>query len=60
MIFKNLVLTSEKTQLISITKIKWLILFREIIALYTKHHTKQLNTLCGQNAELLIMKAGGT
>jgi hypothetical protein len=29
-------------------------LFKEIITVYTK------NTLCGQNAELLNVKAGGT
>jgi hypothetical protein len=32
----------------------------EIIAVYTENHTKPINTPCGQNAELLIVKAGGT
>jgi hypothetical protein len=35
-------------------------LLREIIAVHTENHTKPINTLCGQNAELLIVKAGGT
>jgi hypothetical protein len=38
------------------TKINLLILFREIIAVYFENHTKQINTLCGQNEELLIVK----
>jgi hypothetical protein len=32
-------------------------LFKEIIAVYSENHTKAMNTLCGQNAELLIAKA---
>jgi hypothetical protein len=34
--------------------------FKEIVALYSENHTKPMNTFCGQNAELLIVKAGGT
>jgi hypothetical protein len=34
-----------------------LILLEEIIAIYSENHTKHTNTLCGQNAELLIVKA---
>jgi hypothetical protein len=41
------------------TTINWLILFRDIIAFYSENHTKSINTLCGQNAELLNVKAGG-
>jgi hypothetical protein len=37
-----------------------LILFKEIIAVYSENHMKPINTLCGQNAELLIVKAGST
>jgi hypothetical protein len=37
-----------------------LMLFREIIAVYSENHMKPINTLCGQNAEILIIKAGGT
>jgi hypothetical protein len=35
-------------------------LFSEIIAVYSDNYTKLINTLLGQNAELLIIKAGGT
>jgi hypothetical protein len=35
-------------------------LFGEIIAIYSEYHTKPTNTLCGQNAELLNIKADGT
>ena len=31
-------------------------LYREIIAVYSQIHTKYLNTLCGQNVELLNVK----
>ena len=31
-------------------------LYREIIAAYSQIHTKHVNTLCGQNGELLNVK----
>ena len=31
-------------------------LYREIIAVCSQIHTKHINTLCGQNAELLNFK----
>jgi hypothetical protein len=31
-----------------------------MIAVYSDNHTKAVNTLCGQNVELPIVKAGGT
>ena len=31
-------------------------LYREIIAVSSEIHTKQINTLCGQNVELLNVK----
>jgi hypothetical protein len=31
-------------------------LYREIIAVCTEIHTKRINTLCGQNVELLNVK----
>jgi hypothetical protein len=40
LIFKNSVRTANKTQHFSITKINWLMLFKEIIAVYTENHTK--------------------
>ena len=35
-------------------------LYREIIAVCSEIHTKHINTLCGQNIELLNVKPGGT
>ena len=35
-------------------------LYREIIAVCSQIHTKHINTLCGQNAELLNVKTGST
>ena len=37
-------------------------LYREIIAVCSQIHTKHINTLCGQNVELLYVKVkpGGT
>jgi hypothetical protein len=35
-------------------------LCREIIAVCSEIHTEHINTLCGQNVGLLIVKAGGT
>jgi hypothetical protein len=34
-------------------------LFRKIIAVYCENHTEHINTLCGQNAELLCVKEDG-
>ena len=34
-------------------------LYREIIAVCSQIHTKHINTLCGQNVELLNNKPGG-
>jgi hypothetical protein len=42
--FKNSVRTAKKTQLFTITKINWLTLFKEIIAVYSENHTKPMNT----------------
>jgi hypothetical protein len=54
---KRSVCTKKKTPHFTITKINWLTLFWEIIAVYSENHTKYIYTLCGQNAELLIVKA---
>jgi hypothetical protein len=40
---KNLVLTAKKTAHLSIAKIKWFMLFKEIIPVYGENHTKPLN-----------------
>jgi hypothetical protein len=33
---------------------------KEVIAFYSGNHMKPINTLCRQNAELLVIKASGT
>jgi hypothetical protein len=38
----------------------WLILFKEVITVNTENQMQPINTLYGQNAELLNIKAGGT
>jgi hypothetical protein len=38
----------------------WLMLFKQMISVYSENHMKPINTLCEQNAELLTDKAGGT
>ena len=35
-------------------------LYREIIAVCSQIHTKHINTPCGQNVELFLVKPGGT
>jgi hypothetical protein len=35
-------------------------LFGETVAVYCDNHTEHTHTLCGQNAELWYVKAGGT
>ena len=35
-------------------------LHREIMAVCSEIHTKHINTVCGQNVELLSVKLGGT
>jgi hypothetical protein len=53
--FNNSVLTARKTQRFTITKISWLMLFKEINCVYTENHKIPYK----QNAELLIAKAAG-
>jgi hypothetical protein len=50
----------QRKQYVSMTTINWLMLFREIIAVYSENHTKPTNTLYGQNTELVNIKAGCT
>jgi hypothetical protein len=35
-------------------------LYSEIIVVCSEIHTKQINTLCGQNVEFVNVKPGGT
>jgi hypothetical protein len=45
-LFKNLDRTSKRTPNFTITKINWLMLFEEIIAVYSENHAKPINTKC--------------
>jgi hypothetical protein len=44
MLFKNPVRISKRTPNFAITNINWLILFKEIIAVYSDNHAKPINT----------------
>jgi hypothetical protein len=44
MLFKNPVRTSKKTTHFTITKISWLMLFKEVIAVYIENHAKPIYT----------------
>jgi len=54
--FKDQFRTAQKTLSDSVIKTSQLMLFREIIAVFSQIHTKHINTLCGQNVELLNVK----
>ena len=41
---------------VSVIQTSQLMLYREIIAVCSEIHTKHINTLCGQNVELLNVK----
>jgi hypothetical protein len=55
----NSVRTSQEAYYVSATKPNRLMLFREIIAVYCENHTEHINTLYGQNAVFVNVKAGG-
>jgi hypothetical protein len=44
MLFKNSVHTSKRTPHFTIKKINWLMLSKEIIAVYNENHAKPINT----------------
>jgi hypothetical protein len=44
MLFKNPVRTSKRTPHFTITKINWVMLFKEIIVIYSENHAKPINT----------------
>ena len=45
---------------VSVTQTSQLMLYREIMAVCSEIHTKHINTVCGQNVELLNVKPGAT
>jgi hypothetical protein len=59
-IYKNAVRTSQETYYGSATKPNKLTLYRETAAVYCENHTEQTNRICGKNADIYNVKAGGT
>jgi hypothetical protein len=58
--YKNSVRISQETHYVSATERNRLKLFREKVAVYCENHTEHTDILCGQNAEILYAKLGGT
>lgn len=52
--------TSKKTKSVSVTKISWLVLVKELISVYSESRTKYSKTLFEIKAEIDIVIAGGT
>jgi len=50
------IVTTGLQRVISVIKTSQLMLYRKIIAVCSQIHTKHINTLCGQNVELLNVK----
>jgi hypothetical protein len=46
MLFKNSVRTSKRTPNFTITKVNWLMLFKEIIAVYSENDVKPVSSKC--------------
>ena len=55
-VYKDPVRTAQYTHSVSVIQTSQLMLYREIIAVCSQIHTKHINTLCGQNVELLNVK----
>jgi hypothetical protein len=56
-LYKILIPTSQQTQYIFFIKTNRLILFTEMIAVYSKNDTTPINTFCGKNIGLLSPQA---
>jgi hypothetical protein len=51
-LFKNSVRTSKRTPILTITKINWLMLFKEINAVYSENYAKPIDTLLTVKADV--------
>jgi hypothetical protein len=58
--FKISVPTSNRTKCLYIITISWIILFEKMIAVHSKNRKQPINVPCGQNEELLNVKASVT
>jgi hypothetical protein len=59
-LYLNTQLVPRSKHTVSAIKTSQLMLYREIIAVCSEIHTKHINTVCGQNVELLNVKDRGT
>jgi hypothetical protein len=50
---------SKKTTFL-LNKINWIMLCKELIAVYSENHKKLINAVCRQNTELFISKSCDT
>jgi hypothetical protein len=55
-IYVNIKTVPRSKHSVSVIKTSQLMLYREIIAVCSEIHTKHINTVCGQNVELLNVK----
>jgi hypothetical protein len=55
-VYTDLVRTSQETHCVFATKTNRLMLFREPVAVYCVNDRKHISTLCGRNAEFVILK----
>ena len=56
---RNSVLTSQRTQPLSILKTNRFILLREIVAVYCENDMKNMKRQCGEKTQFLPVAAGG-
>lgn len=56
MLFTRPAPTSCRANCVSVTAVNRLMLFKETIAVYCKNYSEQINTLCVQNSEVVILK----
>jgi hypothetical protein len=61
MLFKNSVRTSKRTPHFTITKINWLMLFKEIIDVCSENHAKPINmrysvTYCADSWDIITAR----
>jgi hypothetical protein len=54
-IYKSPARTSQETHHAFIREPNRVMLFEETVAVYCENHMEHTNTLCGQNAELLML-----
>jgi hypothetical protein len=55
-IFNHSVRTAKKTPHFTVTKIKYLTLFKEIIAVYCQNRMKQINAMCEEMQRYRLLK----